>query len=135
VIAGDCTVATTDAEGSATPGLPQRVISGHTCGSPPTEGEAEFIALDMRPGRVQMAAGVFGTVPLYLVTTGDELRGAWDLAELRSRLRADRLAPHVMARTLSRQYRYSMGTLFEGVYRLTERDGRLHIGGTHRHLP
>ncbi|WHM37552.1 asparagine synthase [Streptomyces sp. BPTC-684] len=85
------------------------------------EGEAEFTALDMRPGRVHLTAGAFGTAPLYLVATGDDLRGEWDLAELRPRLRTDRLVPRVMARTLSRRHRYTMDTLFEGVYRLTER--------------
>ncbi|MFE1770520.1 asparagine synthase [Streptomyces sp. NPDC059008] len=85
------------------------------------EGEAEFTALDMRPRRVRLTAGVFGTAPLYLMATGDELRGEWDLSELRSRLRTDRLVPRVVSRTLSRQHRYTMDTLFEGVYRLTER--------------
>jgi asparagine synthase (glutamine-hydrolysing) len=83
--------------------------------------EADSVVLDMEPGEVRLAAGVFGTAPLYLVEKAGELYASWDLTALRPYLRADRLVPRVVARTLTRQHRYTSQTLFEGVYRLTER--------------
>ncbi|MEV0635576.1 hypothetical protein AB0I77_11515 [Streptomyces sp. NPDC050619] len=85
------------------------------------QGEADFVALAMKPGEARLTAGVFGTAPLYLVPVGAVLYASWDLAELHPRLRADRLVPRTVARTLTRQHRYTADTLFEGVYRLTER--------------
>ncbi|WP_327324920.1 asparagine synthase-related protein [Streptomyces sp. NBC_01210] len=85
------------------------------------QGEADFMALAMKPGEARLSAGVFGTAPLYLVAVKDVLHASWDLAELRPHLRADRLVSRVVARTLSRQHRYTADTPFEGVYRLTER--------------
>jgi len=83
--------------------------------------EADFVELAMEPGQARLAAGVFGTAPLYLTEKADELHASWDLAVLRPYLRADRLVSRVVARTLTRQHRYTSETLFEGVYRLTER--------------
>jgi asparagine synthase len=83
--------------------------------------EADFVALNMGPGEACLSSGVFGTAPLYLVEKAGELYASWDLTALRSHLRADRLVPRVVARTLTRQHRYTSETLFEGVYRLTER--------------
>ncbi|MCX5052027.1 asparagine synthase-related protein [Streptomyces sp. NBC_00201] len=85
------------------------------------DGEADYTSLLLRPDEIQVSAGVFGTAPMYLVAVGEELYGSWDLADLRPHLRPDRLNPRAVARTLSRQHRYSADTLFEGVYRLTER--------------
>lgn len=84
-------------------------------------GQADYTSLLVRPGEIQVSAGVFGTAPLYLVSVGQDLYGSWDLADLRPHLRPDRLNPRVVARTLSRQHRYSSDTLFDGVHRLTER--------------
>ncbi|WP_455359434.1 asparagine synthase-related protein [Streptomyces sp. SYSU K21746] len=83
--------------------------------------EADFVELTMKPGEARLSAGVFGTAPLYLVGRAGELHASWDLTALRPYLRADRLVPCVVARTLTRQHRYTSETLFEGVYRLTER--------------
>ncbi|MEV6163754.1 asparagine synthase [Streptomyces sp. NPDC052052] len=83
--------------------------------------EADFVALTIEPGEARLTAGVFGTAPLYLTEKDGELHGSWDLTALRPHLRADRLVPRVVARTLTRQHRYTSETLFEGVYRLTER--------------
>ncbi|MBT2399521.1 asparagine synthase-related protein [Streptomyces sp. ISL-100] len=85
------------------------------------QGEADFAALTMKPGEVRLTAGAVGTAPLFLVSAEDVLYASWDLAELRPHLRVDRLVPRVVARTLTRQHRYTADTLFEGVYRLTER--------------
>lgn len=85
------------------------------------EREADFTTLVMCPGEIQLSAGMFGTAPLYLVAVKDELYGSWDLPELRPYLRVDQLSPRVVARTLTRQHRYTADTLFEGVHRLTER--------------
>lgn len=85
------------------------------------DGEADYTSLLVRPGEIQLSAGVFGTAPLYLVPVGEYLYASWDLTDLRPHLRPDRLTPRAVARTLSRQHRYSADTLFEGVYRLTER--------------
>lgn len=84
-------------------------------------GEVDFTSLLLRPDEVQVSAGVFGTAPLYLVAVGEDLYGSWDLADLRPHLGLDRLNPQAVARALTRQHRYSADTLFDGVYRLTER--------------
>ncbi|MEU2430695.1 asparagine synthase [Streptomyces sp. NPDC007861] len=84
-------------------------------------GEADFVELTMKPGEARLTAGVFGTAPLYLVAETDVLHASWDLTELRQYLRPDRLVPGVVARTLTRQHRYTSETLFEDVHRLTER--------------
>ncbi|MFE9096193.1 asparagine synthase-related protein [Streptomyces sp. NPDC007264] len=83
--------------------------------------DADFVELTMEPEQARLAAGAFGTTPLYLTEGAGELHASWDLTLLRPHLRADRLAPRVVARTLTRQHRYTSETLFEGVYRLTER--------------
>ncbi|WP_186776657.1 asparagine synthase-related protein [Streptomyces salinarius] len=83
--------------------------------------EADFVELTMEPGQARLAAGVFGTAPLYLAEKAGELHASWDLILLRPHLRVDRLVSRVVARTLTRQHRYTSETLFEGVYRLTER--------------
>ncbi|WP_246101474.1 asparagine synthase [Streptomyces cyaneus] len=84
-------------------------------------GEADYTSLLVRPDEVQVSAGVFGTAPLYLIQVDEGLYGSWDLADLRAYLRPDRLNARAVARTLSRQHRYTADTLFDGVYRLTER--------------
>ncbi|MBC9714525.1 asparagine synthase [Streptomyces sp. TRM66268-LWL] len=81
----------------------------------------DYVSLTMAPEEVQLAAGAFGTAPVYVVADGEELYGSWDIADLRPYIRTDRLVPRVVARTLTRQHRYTADTLFEGVYRLTER--------------
>ncbi|MFJ5302122.1 asparagine synthase [Streptomyces sp. NPDC088350] len=83
--------------------------------------EADFVTLTMKPGEARLSAGVFGTAPLYLTEKGGELHASWDLTVLRPQVRTDRLVPRVVARTLTRQHRYTSETLFEGVHRLTER--------------
>ena len=83
--------------------------------------EGDFVELTMEPGQARLSAGVFGTAPLYLTEKAGELHASWDLTLLRPYLRADRLVARVVARTLTRQHRYTSETLFEGVYRLTER--------------
>ncbi|WKX70537.1 asparagine synthase-related protein [Streptomyces sp. XD-27] len=97
---------------------------GHRCTVTVEErkaGERDFTTVAMEQGRVRLSAGVFGTAPLYLMAVGDELHGAWDLAQLRPYLRTGRVVPRTVARILTRQHRYTTDTLFEGVYRLTER--------------
>lgn len=83
--------------------------------------EADFVELTMEPGRARLTAGAFGTAPLYLAESAGALHASWDLTLLRPHLRTDCLVPRVVARTLTRQHRYTSETLFEGVYRLTER--------------
>lgn len=85
------------------------------------DGEADYTSLLVRPDEIQVSAGMLGTVPLYLTAVGDEIFGSWDIVDLRPHLRPDQLNPRAVARTLSRQHRYSTDTLFDGVYRLTER--------------
>jgi asparagine synthase (glutamine-hydrolysing) len=83
--------------------------------------EADFVELLMEPGQARLTAGVFGTAPVHLTEKAGELHASWDLTALRPGLRADRLVPRIVARTLTRQHRYTSETLFEGVQRLTER--------------
>ncbi|MFI1933101.1 asparagine synthase [Streptomyces sp. NPDC020330] len=83
--------------------------------------EPDFLELTMKLGEARLTAGVFGTAPVYVAAVDDVLHASWDIAELLPRLRTLRLVPRVMARTLSRQHRYTAETLFEGVYRITER--------------
>ncbi|WP_328869022.1 asparagine synthase [Streptomyces sp. NBC_00287] len=85
------------------------------------DGEADYTSLLVRPGEIQVSAGVFGTAPLYLISVAEDLYGSWDLTDLRPHLRPHQLTPRAVARTLGRQHRYSADTLFDGVYRLTER--------------
>ncbi|WP_405898842.1 asparagine synthase [Streptomyces sp. NBC_00727] len=84
-------------------------------------GEADFVEVVMTTGEARLTAGAFGTAPLYLLEKAGELHASWDVAALGPYLSADRLAPRVVARTLTRQHRYTSETLFEGVHRLTER--------------
>lgn len=83
--------------------------------------DADFVAVAMEPGEAHVSAGVFGTAPLYLVARAGELHASWDVTALQPFLRADCLVPRVVARTLTRQHRYTSETLFDGVHRLTER--------------
>ncbi|MET8573176.1 asparagine synthase [Streptomyces sp. NPDC004783] len=83
--------------------------------------EADFVAVTMEPGHARLTAGVFGTAPLYLTEKAGRLHASWDLTLLRPYMQAEHLVPRVVARTLTRQHRYTSETLFEGVYRLTER--------------
>ncbi|MFD9629817.1 asparagine synthetase B family protein [Streptomyces violascens] len=85
------------------------------------DGEADVTSVQMKPGEAQLSAGVFGTAPLYLMVAGEVLHASWDLADLYPLLRTDRLVPRAVVRALTRQHRYTADTLFEGVYRLTER--------------
>ncbi|KOG90393.1 asparagine synthase [Streptomyces varsoviensis] len=85
----------------------------------------DFVTVTVRPGEVRVSAGLFGTAPVYLVAIGDVLHASWDLAELYPHIRADRLVARVVARALTRQHRYTSDTLFDGVFRLTERAAAL----------
>ncbi|WP_330239199.1 asparagine synthase-related protein [Streptomyces sp. NBC_00525] len=85
------------------------------------QGEADFVEAVMTSGEARLTVGVFGTAPLYLLENAGELHVSWDLATLRPYLSVERLVPRVVARTLTRQHRYTSDTVFDGVYRLTER--------------
>ncbi|NEB36762.1 asparagine synthase [Streptomyces sp. SID14515] len=99
-------------------------------------GDADFVEVVMAAGEVRLTAGVFGTAPLFLVEKAGELHASWDVAELGPHLAADRLVPRVVARTLARQHRYTSETLFEGVYRLTERaSATFNVSGLGIHYP
>lgn len=81
----------------------------------------EHITVEMHPRQVRIAAGPFGTAPLYLTQCSGVLVGSWNLPDLRPYLTPTKLLDRAVVRALTRQPRYSSDTLFEGVYRLTER--------------
>ncbi|MFD1663193.1 hypothetical protein ACFSL4_34775 [Streptomyces caeni] len=72
--------------------------------------EADFVELTMEPGQAGLATGVFGAAPLYLAEDAGALHASCDLTLLRPHLRADRLVPRAVARTLTRQHRYTART-------------------------
>ncbi|CAO5170419.1 hypothetical protein FAIPA1_20406 [Frankia sp. AiPs1] len=77
-----------------------------------------------------MTAGPCGTAPIYLAADGATLHGSWDMADLRSHVPG--LSVREAARLLTFRPRYGSETLFEGIYRLTER-ATAHYGGA-RHI-
>ena len=81
----------------------------------------EYLTVLLEPGGVRLAAGPFGTAPLYLVRRGDVLHGSWHLPDLRTFIHPDELLDRAVARRLTRQARYSADTIFPSVQRLTER--------------
>lgn len=81
----------------------------------------DALLLQTQPARIRLAAGVGGTVPLYLAADGDVLYGTWDLAALCHRARQSGLLDRAVARALTRRHRYSSDTVFTDVTMLTER--------------
>lgn len=59
--------------------------------------------------------------PLYLAMSDGALIGSWDIAELSAYIPPTSFSPVAATRLLTRRQRCSSRTLFEGVYRVTER--------------
>lgn len=71
---------------------------------------------------VKLAAGSWGTAPLYLHTAPDVLRASWDVADLYPHLRSAELDIHFASQyLLSLGHPYSRRTIFPEIARLTER--------------
>jgi hypothetical protein len=100
---------------------PMSILSHLEATDVPNVWAGEFTRIDMRPGGLQITAGSSGTAPLYLTTIKGALIGSWNLPDLRPYIDHDKLLGRALARSLTRQHRYSSDTLFEGVKRLTER--------------
>lgn len=81
----------------------------------------EYLTVLLEPGGVRLAAGPFGTAPLYLAERHGVLLGSWHLPDVRAIVRADELLDRAIARRLTRQARYSADTVLRDVHRLTER--------------
>lgn len=81
----------------------------------------ESLTVEMQRGEVRIAAGPYGTAPVYLSAAGRVLEGSWHLPDLRHRMNLDGLLDRAVARVLTRRHRYSADTLWDGVHRLTER--------------
>lgn len=70
---------------------------------------------------VRITAGSGGVCPLYLVIDGRVLRGSWNPADLLRSVAPARLVDTAVTRLLTRRQRYSATTIFDGLYKLTER--------------
>ncbi len=87
----------------------------------------DYVAVEtIRDEPARVTAGPCRTTPLYLAYDGASLYGSWDMADLRAHAR--RINVREAARLLLYRPRYSHDTLFENVYRLTERS-TAHFGG------
>jgi Asparagine synthase len=69
----------------------------------------------------RLAAGIFGTAPVYVAAKNGILFGSWDLASLVRRLGRWNLNYPASCQYLSGRRLYSRETLFESVFRITER--------------
>jgi asparagine synthase (glutamine-hydrolysing) len=59
--------------------------------------------------------------PLYLTGNNKELKGSWDLTDLREHCRTGALVDREIVRLLRLRHRYTHDTLWQGIHRLTER--------------
>jgi hypothetical protein len=81
----------------------------------------EYLTILLEPGGVHLAAGPFGTAPMYLAERGGVLLGSWHLPDVRAIVRPDQLLDRAVVRRLTRQARYTADTVLRDVRRLTER--------------
>jgi hypothetical protein len=81
----------------------------------------DYLTVLLEPGGVRLAAGPFGTAPLYLAERHGVLLGSWHLPDIRVVVRTDELLDRAVARRLTRQARYTADTVLHDVHRLTER--------------
>ena len=81
----------------------------------------DFIAvrLNSQLGSVRLTCGLFGTAPVFAREQDGVLHASWDLADLP--LTGAALNEIEIARLLTLQLRYTSDTIFNGVYRVTER--------------
>ncbi|GAB2798535.1 asparagine synthase-related protein [Streptomyces daliensis] len=84
-------------------------------------GALDWTTVELTPGTATVRAGTWAVAPLYLARSDSKLDGSWDLADLHEHCRADALVDREIARLLRLQHRYTHDTLWQGVYRLTER--------------
>lgn len=83
---------------------------------------ADFVIVSVDRGQVEVAAGYWGSSPIYLATDGpDRLAGSWDFLDLRDRLTTASLDHRTLARRIALQMRYSATTICTEITRLTER--------------
>lgn len=70
---------------------------------------------------VRITAGSGGVCPLYLIIDGSLLRGSWNPVDLLPSVSPARLVDTAVTRLLTRRQRYSANTMFDGLYKVTER--------------
>ncbi|HEX5407432.1 MAG TPA: asparagine synthase [Pseudonocardiaceae bacterium] len=86
-----------------------------------TTPPGEFLTVHLQPDQVTLAAGPFGSAPLFLAAHRGLLVGSWHLPDLQPLIRVNQLLDRAVTRRLIRQPRYSRDTVFANVHRLTER--------------
>ncbi|WP_242613910.1 asparagine synthase [Actinomadura roseirufa] len=80
----------------------------------------DHLLIEFTPRRpLRIRAGAVRATPLFLAHREGILHGSWDMADLRSF--AGDIAPQEATRLLIYRPRYSTGTPFTGIHRLTER--------------
>lgn len=88
---------------------------------------ADYVLLETADhSPVRVTAGPYGTAPLYLTEAYPYLYASWDLADLASQIRS--FCVREASRLLIYRPRYGTETIFQGLYRLTER-ATAHYGG------
>ncbi len=84
-------------------------------------GGAESLVVQGSGSRIRISAGTGGVCPLYITLDGPILRGTWNPADLMRSVSPLRLVDRAVTRLLTRRQRYSVETMFEGLYKVTER--------------
>ncbi|MFC0627426.1 hypothetical protein [Kribbella deserti] len=84
-------------------------------------GGAESLLIEGDASHIRIAAGTGGVCPLYIALDGSLLRGSWNPADLLRWVSHDQLVDRAVTRLLTRRQRYSAETMFDGLYKVTER--------------
>lgn len=86
------------------------------------EWPLEFFLVEVRTEKqITLAAGRFGTAPVYVLANRQVLHGSWSLPDLYEYLTVSDLCEEGVVRFLARKSCYSRATLFRSVSRITER--------------
>jgi asparagine synthase (glutamine-hydrolysing) len=104
----------------------ERDLTGSLLHLPRTVADAltwpgDHVTLELTPDGITVHAGVFGTAPMMLTVTNGTAVGTWNLTDLLGWFEPAKLVDVAVARALLRKQVYTSTTLFDGVYRLTER--------------
>ncbi|UED84083.1 asparagine synthase-related protein [Streptomyces profundus] len=94
----------------------------------------DYMVVETSPGDpCRVTAGPGGVAPLYVAHDRTSLHGSWDMADLAEY--AAGLSPREVARLLIYRPRYSAETVFQGIYRVTERATAIYGGHLYLHYP
>lgn len=93
----------------------------------------DWVSVEPAEDGLWLRAGAAGVAPVYLIARDGVLHGSWDVTDLRPYVTGAGLVLREAARLLGMRFRYGQETLFEGIYRLTERS-RAFFGPSGLHL-